>query len=218
MRLRDQGWVAYSIWAVLIFEISFCVVTARWSGAFVAAATLVISLLPVIFAERFRVKLPLGFIGLIVLFVFSTIFLGEAFNFYERYWWWDVLLHGGSAVGFGLIGFIFVFIMFQGDRFLAPPLAVSFVAFCLAATIGMVWEIFEFFMDQVFGMNMQKSGLIDTMWDLIVDMIGASIGSFAGYLYLKGDSNGRLTSLIAEFVNKNKRLFRKISKKPPNDL
>ena len=36
-------------------------------------------------------------------------------------------------------------------------------------TIGVIWEIFEFTMDHVFDLTMQKSGLPDTMTDLIVD-------------------------------------------------
>jgi hypothetical protein len=54
-------------------------------------------------------------------------------------------------------------------------------------SIGALWEIFEFLMDSLFGLNMQKSGLIDTMWDLIVDALGALVISILGYLYLKGD-------------------------------
>ena len=38
---------------------------------------------------------------------------------------------------------------------------------CFAITIGALWEVFEFGMDQLFGLNMQKSGLLDTMGDLI---------------------------------------------------
>ncbi|MGH7573673.1 MAG: hypothetical protein ACREM1_00880, partial [Longimicrobiales bacterium] len=48
-----------------------------------------------------------------------------------------------------------------------------------------LWEIFEFGMDQVFGLNMQKSGLVDTMWDLIVNVIGAGAIALLGYGWLK---------------------------------
>ena len=39
--------------------------------------------------------------------------------------------------------------------------------------IGVIWEIFEFSLDYVIGLNMQKSGLVDTMGDLIVNSIGS---------------------------------------------
>jgi hypothetical protein len=140
------------------------------------------------------------------------VFLGEVHNFYERFWWWDTMMHGGSAIGFGLIGFILVFMMFQGDRFAAPPLAVAFFAFCFALSIGTLWEVFEFAMDHFFGLNMQKSGLVDTMSDLIVDAVGALIGAGAGFGYLKGRAKGGLSSLLDEFVRTNPRLFRRFRK------
>jgi 4-amino-4-deoxy-L-arabinose transferase-like glycosyltransferase len=145
----------------------------------------------------------------VVAFVGGTIFLGEVFDFYNRFWWWDIAMHGGSAIGFGLTGFVLVFMMFQGDRFAAPPSAIAFFAFCFALAIGAMWEVFEFAMDQSFGTNMQKSGLDDTMGDLIVDMGGALIGAGSGYAYLRGRALGGLTGTIEYFVSRNPRLFRK---------
>ena len=40
-------------------------------------------------------------------------------------------------------------------------------------------------MDSFFGLNMQKSGLTDTMWDLIITAVGACVASVPGYLYLR---------------------------------
>ncbi|MFB1025068.1 MAG: hypothetical protein QMC33_06980, partial [Octadecabacter sp.] len=144
----------------------------RWSLAFVSFATLGLSLLPPLLAARWSLKLPLPFLVATTLFFFATIFLGEAFDFYERLWWWDLALHGSSAVGFGLTGFLLVFMLFEGDRFAAPPSAIAAITFCVAMTIGATWEIFEYTMDASFGLNMQKSGLDDTMGDLIVNGIG----------------------------------------------
>lgn len=208
--LRSHPYVTQVVWATLFVAILAALVTARWSLAFVALATLVLSLLPVLAANRFGIRLPVRFVAGVVIFVFATIFLGEAFDFYNRFWWWDIALHGGSAVGFGLIGFLFVFMLFEGDRYAAPAWAVAFAGFCFGLTIGTVWEIFEFAMDQIFGLNMQKSGLIDTMGDLILNMIGAAIGAFSGFLYLKGHHLGGLTGVLQEFVQKNRRFFRKL--------
>ena len=56
---------------------------------------------------------------------------------------------------------------------------------------------------------MPKSGLSDTMGDLIIDMVGAGLGAASGYAYLKGLQYGGLPGLIDEFVRRNPRLFRK---------
>lgn len=203
------------IWIALIVDILFSVYFGRWITLFVSSMTLVFTVLPIVFAERFKVKLPMRFAAAIALFAFATLFLGEVGDFYGRFWWWDVVLHVGSAMGFGMLGFLGIFMLFEGDRFKAPPLALTVLSFCFALSIGTVWEIFEFGMDQVFGMNMQKSGLVDTMWDLIVDCLGAIVGSLSGYWYLKSrDGSSLFSGWIEAFVKLNKKLYRK-SDDPP---
>lgn len=135
--------------------------------------------------------------------------MGEAFDFYERVWWWDIALHASSALGFGMIGFLFVFMLFEGDRFAAPPSALALITFCFAMTVGATWEVFEFGMDHIFGLNMQKSGLNDTMGDIIVDAGGAGLAAITGYFYLRGSSRGFLAVAISQFVERNKRLYQK---------
>lgn len=160
-------------------------------------------------AARWSLTLPLPFLLFTTLFCFASIFLGEAFDFYERLWWWDLALHGSSAVGFGLMGFLFAFMLFEGDRFAAPPSAIALISFCIAMTVGATWEIFEFTMDAGLGMNMQKSGLSDTMGDLILNAFGGLIASVTGYLYLRESSAGLLGRGLSQFIKVNGRLYRK---------
>jgi len=181
----------------------------RWPIAFVALATLGLSLVPVIVAERFKVTLPLPFLVATSLFIFASIFLGEALDFYERVWWWDLALHGSSAIAFGLIGFLFVFMLFDGDRFAAPPLALGLIAFCVAVTVGAIWEIFEFVMDLSLGLTMQKSGVNDVMTDIIINAVGAAVAGLSGYLYLIGSRAGILRPFIDEFIRLNRDFYRK---------
>ena len=198
---------------VLIVEGGFAIFEQQWQVALVAFLTLMATLSPTRFFRWLGIDLPSSFLLAIVGFLFATLFLGEVFDFYEKYWWWDAVLHFGSAVGLGLTGFLFIFMLFEGDRYAAPPLAIAVLSFAVALSIGALWEIFEFGMDQIFGLNMQKSGLVDTMWDLIIDSIGALLGATAGYVYLKGQQFGSLGAAIDEFVARNKQLYRKIRRK-----
>ena len=74
--------------------------------------------------------------------------------------------------------------LYQDKKFKASPILIVIFGFSFAVAIGSIWEIFEFTMDSILGFNMQKSGLIDTMSDLIVDAIGAAVAAFVGYFYL----------------------------------
>lgn len=207
MPVREQTIVTWLIWAALAVTALAALVTGRWSIAFVAAVTLAITFLPLLFQGWAGVRIPRGFSTAIVFFTVATIFLGEVGDFYERFWWWDIILHTGSAIGFGMIGTVMMLMLVRGERLDASAGLAALFAFSFGVAIGAIWEIFEFAMDQGFGFNMQKSGLVDTMYDLIVDCVGAAIGAITGYLYLKGRGNGWLTGTIANFVRDNERLF-----------
>lgn len=207
--LRKHGTVLTSIWTLLLLSAIAAGFEQRWALSFVALATLGLAIAPLVLARRFEITLPVPFVVAITVFLVASVFMGEAFDFYERVWWWDIALHGSSAIGFGLVGFLFVLMMFEGDRYAAPSWAICFLAFALAVTVGAVWEIFEYAMDSLFGLNMQKSGLDDTMGDLIVDVLGAGFTSVLGYLYFFAKERSLLIWPLERFVALNKRLFRK---------
>ncbi|MBT8410816.1 MAG: hypothetical protein KJP02_03330 [Octadecabacter sp.] len=213
MLQRTKPIVVLAIQAILLVEAVTAALTQAWPSLFVAVSTFVLTLLPGRFAGFFGIALPGSVLAAIVVFIFATLFLGEVEGFYERFWWWDVVLHFLSALSFGAMGFLLIFMLFEGDRYAAPPWALAMLAFCVGLSIGALWEIFEFTMDQTFGMNMQKSGLVDTMKDLIIDTAGAAIGAFSGYLYLKGRQMGGLSHVLDQFVQANKRFYGKVTKK-----
>ncbi len=209
MVLRGQSVIIYIVWTTLVVAAVAALFVERWSMSFVAVATLIASILPAALAARFRIHLPLPFLSFVVLFIFASLFLGEALDFYGRYWWWDIALHKTSSVGFGLVGFIFILMLFEGDRFAAPAWALALLSWFFAIAVGSLWEVFEFGMDSLFGFNMQKSGLLDTMGDLIANLVGGAIGALSGLLYLAGQERGGLAWLIGEFVRRNARFFRR---------
>lgn len=195
----------------LLLAVEALVAAARgvWPAVFVTLAALVLTLLPGLVASRVGLRLPPSFLTAIALFVLATLYLGEVYDFYNRFWWWDLVLHFGSAMGFGILGFLLVFMMFQGDRYAAPPWALGALSFCMAMTVGVLWELFEFAMDTLFGFNMMKSGLPDTMGDFIVNTLGAALAALAGVIYLLG-SAGRLGAPFDLFIHTNKSRFRKV--------
>ncbi len=191
-------------------------VSMFWQGQYQSAVEilviLAITMLPILLGKRFSVRIPHGFETLAVIFVFMSLFLGEVYSYYTIYWWWDLVLHSGSAFLLGILGFLLVFVLNEKediDLDLNPNFMALF-AFMFAMGIGAIWEIFEFSMDQIFNLNMQKSGLVDTMWDLIVDAIGALIISLLGWGYIKTrEVDSFLERWIEEFIDNNPRFFEK---------
>lgn len=171
---------------------------------------LLITFMPLMLGKRFDVVIPHGFETLAIVFLYMSLFLGEFGDYYNRFWWWDVVLHSGSAFLLGILGFLLVYVLNEKKdvNLDLHPQFIALFAFLFAIGIGTLWEIFEFFMDQVFGLNMQKSGLVDTMWDLIVDVIGAGLIAIVGWGYIKSrETDSFLERWIREFIHKNPHLF-----------
>ncbi len=195
---------------LLAGAILFCF-QGRWLTAGVTTAIIVVTLLPLVLGRRFDVRIPPEFEFLAVIFVYASLFLGEVHGYYIRYWWWDAVLHTGSGFLLGVLGFLLVYVLNERPDVALHmrPRFVALFAFMFAVGMGALWEIFEFAMDQLFGMNMQKSGLVDTMWDLIVDCVGAAVISLLGWLYMRTAGNTSfLERWIEGFIRANPRLFR----------
>jgi hypothetical protein len=179
-------------------------------------AIMAIILSPAALGRHFRVQVPPEFQVLAVVFVFASLFLGEVQSYYVRIWWWDIALHTSSGLLMGILGFLLVYVLNESERVDVHmrPRFVALFAFLFAVTVGTLWEIFEFSMDQLAGANMQKamfgdpSGLTDTMWDMIVNALGALAISGLGWWYMRQRVYSFIELWIRKFIERNPRLFR----------
>lgn len=172
----------------LIIALGISIYMQSWMNTFVSSLALIFTFFPTWIEKRYGIDIPDEFETFVVLFIYASLYLGEVQGFYFKFWWWDILLHFFSAIALGFIGLSIWFILYKGKKIKTNPFLISLLAFSFAISIGAIWEIFEFTMDQLLGLNMQKSGLVDTMWDLIVDTAGAFITSAIGYIYLKKEN------------------------------
>ncbi len=171
-----------------------------------------LTFLPLLMRNRFNVTIPHEFETLAIAFIYLSLFLGGVQGFYVRYWWWDRVLHTGAGFLIGITGFLMVYLLNNNKNINMhlTPKFIALFAFMFSMGIGALWEIWEFTADSLFGRNMQKSGLVDTMWDLIVDCLGALIISVLGYNYLKTEKvDSFLERMIHKFIASNPRFFRK---------
>ena len=111
------------------------------------------------------------------------------------------------------IGFSLVDLLNRSERtvFHLSPLFTAIVAFCFSMTIGVVWEFFEFGMDQIQEVMVNGQalglggyldiGLVDTMEDLFVNFIGAAVFSVIGFFYVRSRGKG----VAGRFIPRKKR-------------
>ncbi|HSC05318.1 MAG TPA: hypothetical protein VLD59_00675, partial [Steroidobacteraceae bacterium] len=207
-RLHRRVTIALQI--ALLFGIGLELWNGQWLNVATTSAVLALTLLPMFLGRRFNVFIPPELEALALLFVFSALFLGEVRGYYARYWWWDAVLHTASGFLLGIVGFLLVHVLNEKEdlELHMKPGFVALFSFMFAVGLGALWEIFEFAMDSVFGLNMQRSGLVDTMWDLIVDAAGALLIAVLGYGYLSRARNvSFLERWIARFIHANRRFF-----------
>lgn len=212
---RIYFWIVIVMAVVMAIDLVLFVREGQWMTAFLNLAIMTVVLAPVVLRERLPVKLPAEMLVVVLVFIFAALFLGEMRRYYERVWWWDIALHAGSGFLLGAFGFLLVYVLNESRNIgvYLRPRFVAFFAFLFALAIGTLWEIFEFGMDRLFGMNMQKpmlgdpSGLTDTMWDLIVDALGALVVSLFGWWYMNSDADSFIENWIRQFIEKNPRLF-----------
>lgn len=199
----------FFIWLVritLLITLGVAALELNLQTLVIILVAIFLTFLPALIERRYNIDIPIEFeIGIVIL-VFGSIFLGEIEGYYARFWWWDIMLHTLTGLMVGLVGFLILFVLYKRKRLEAAPITIALFSFSLAAAVGSVWEIFEFAMDQFFGLNMQKSGLLDTMADIIVNNIGAMIAGTAAFVYLRFGEAPLVSRMIHRFKKENPKI------------
>ena len=157
---------------VLVAEL----ISGRWNNVFLCILTLVLFMIPSIVEHRMKLEIPSLLEIIVLLFIFAAEILGEIAEFYVRVANWDVWLHTINGFLMAAIGFGMIDVLNRSPRFhiSLSPAFVAFVAFCFSMTIGVLWEFFEYFMDQVFTMDMQKDTLVTFISSVLLHPDGSN--------------------------------------------
>jgi len=213
---RIHRWIVIFVITLMAIELGWILIEKQWLSAFLIAMIMGVIIASVLLGDLLPVKIPAEFQILAVLFAFATLFLGEFRSYYNRFWWWDFTLHACSGLLLGILGFLHVYVMNEIRRIdlHLQPSFVAWFAFLFAVAIGVIWEVLEFAMDSIIGTTTQKpkfgdpSGLTDTMWDLILDILGAGVISIYGWYYLRNPEQSFIDRWIQKFIARNPTHFR----------
>lgn len=172
-----------------------------WVSMVNAVLILFLMLLPRLIKSFYSIYLPISLELAIVGFIFLSVFLGSLRDYYERFPFWDGVLHFQAGILLGIVGFLFVYLLNTGikSKLTMSPGFVAFFSVCFSLAISVIWEIYEYVADSWFLYNMQESGLPDTMGDLIVNAVGAVIVAVFGYMWMK--KSKQLPFAPEKFIN-----------------
>ena len=155
-----------------------------------AVVALVITYIPSVLHQRKIVVFTIRLQEFVAIFTVMAMFFGEILDFYERFVWWDTMLHLFSGIMLSFVGLsLFSSLSKINSNSVQYKPVVSIVfAVLFAIACGALWEIIEFAGDSLLGMNMQRwqsvtieesisnlsnPGLINTMKDIICDVVGS---------------------------------------------
>ena len=162
IREHKSSFAVYVVLRMLVLAMAILqFFNGDYENVFLCILTLLLLLAPAFIQVQFRIELPSVLEVIVLVFVFSD----EIFPF------WDTVLHTMNGFLAAAIGFSLVDLLNRSDRvkFELSPLYLAIVSFCFSMTIGVIWEFFEFGMDQLFGFDMQKDAIVHSISSVMLD-------------------------------------------------
>lgn len=172
IREHKSSFAVYVVLRMLVLAMAILqFFNGDYENVFLCILTLLLLLAPAFIQVQFRIELPSVLEVIVLVFVFSAEILGEISSFYEIFPFWDTVLHTMNGFLAVAIGFSLVDLLNRSDRvkFELSPLYLAIVSFCFSMTIGVIWEFFEFGMDQLFGFDMQKDAIVHSISSVMLD-------------------------------------------------
>ena len=148
----------------------------NFENVFLCVLTLILFTIPSFIERTIRIDIPDTLEIIILLFIFAAEILGEIQAYYVQFPYWDTMLHTLNGFLCAAIGFSLLDILNRDERlaFKLSPVYLAVVAFCFSMTIGVLWEFFECFMDQMFLLDMQKDTLVHSIGSVMLDPAGGN--------------------------------------------
>lgn len=158
--------------------------------------------------EKFGIKTGNEMQITILLIIYGALFLGEVRGAFANLWWWDILLKGIATFALSFVGLTVILFLEEREHLDSSPFMVITLAFALSFTLGAIWEVLEFSLDNIFGFGLQQIGTGVVAIDLIITGVAAFIVSAGGYLYKKRGIGNPMSSLVVKLIRKNPKLLK----------
>ncbi len=180
MELREHksSFLVYVTLRLLVILMMILQIFIRnYENVFLCVLTLVLLLIPSLIQINLKIELPTALEITILVFFFAAEILGEIQSYYIKFPFWDTVLHTINGFLMAAIGFALVDILNRSKKFSIQlsPVFLAIVAFCFSMTIGVIWEFFEYGMDQFFGLDMQKDTVIQGFSSVLLDPTKSNI-------------------------------------------
>lgn len=163
--------------ALVILTMIAQLLNRNYEDVYICLLTLILFIVPSFVENKLRIDLPDTLEIIILFFIFAAEIMGEIQEYYLIIPFWDTVLHSINGFLFAAIGFSIVNILNKDKRvsMSLSPFYMAVTAFCFSMTIGVLWEFFEWGMDCLFGLDMQKDTIVTSIQSVNLDPGGHNI-------------------------------------------
>lgn len=166
-------------------------------GALICFAIIPVMLAPYILKKVFGIKINNQVETIYLIFIFFAHFLGSIIDLYHYLNGYDKVMHFLSGMLSALIGFV---LLVKLEEYKRKKLLFTIIfIMAISLSIGALWEFYEFTADNLFGKDAQNvltTGVDDTMWDMIMAFLGASLVAIRYYY----ESYRKKRSIVIGFI------------------
>lgn len=190
--------LGYYILAVQIFILAsalYNVFKRNFKIIIPAIITFILTFLLSALDRYFGIKVDELGSALYITIILMANYLGSGFKYYDKYVWWDRVLHLFSGISFVSFG-----VGISDEIMTSTKLGILLFSFSFSVAVHSIWEASEYISDRLFHTDHQRwqkrnkthnhlsnkaiqpAGLVDTMNDMLLGIIGA-IGACIFYWY-----------------------------------
>lgn len=176
--IKDTNKGTWILYLVLRGIVILCGIRALFIGnyEYVMLCILVLGLflMPSFIERKLNIDFPSALEKIILLFAFAAEILGEIGEFYVLIPWWDTMLHTLNGFLCAAIGLALVDILNEKKqiKFEVSPIFSVIVAISFSMTIGVLWEFFEFGVDNILKFDMQKDTVLPAITSTLLNPDG----------------------------------------------
>jgi len=200
---RTVHWLLTNLIRLILFlTFIYATTSGRILIQTVAIIAILTTFIPSFLNKFFKINTPSIIEAIYLMFLYGLLILGELRGFYSGSIWWSFIMTFTASLALGFIALNFIHVLHKTNRINTNPILAAILIFSLTLSLATLWEVFEFTLDITIHSGLQK-GLIDTMQDILISILGAILISIAGYNSIRTGSSKLTSTSLTKALEKS---------------
>ncbi len=158
--------------------------------------------------KKYKIKIPIEFEWMLLVFVILTLFLGKIGGIITPIFF-------GIAIAF--IGFLILAILYSSGQIKKNNFLIILFSFSFTVSFGFILELLKYYLKIFLGDEITVGIYIFSMQNMLFVIIGAIIASIIGYIYMNTE-NGIIRNIVRKVAKKNPSILLKETDSPEEIL